>query len=292
MRIARALVAAAVPAAVVVAALLNAQAIGALVEATLSADAIAPVARAQAPIPASNERPPADAILDRNPFDHAAGPLRGGPEKPSDGRAKTCEGVRPLVVVGADDPEIAFAALDVGGKRVLRRRGGEVLGMRVAHVGRDAVVFEMADGYCSARLFGPPPTSAPRDIARAATDRSAFDVEIASKIVKSGTSEYTIDRATLDRILEAQTELMKAKVVPEKEGGRVVGVRVYGVRPGSVLSMLGIENGDRLETLNGWEMGDPEKMLEAYARLRAGADMLSIRLTRRGAPMTLDYVIR
>ena len=36
----------------------------------------------------------------------------------------------------------------------------------------------------------------------------------------------------------------------------------------------------------------PEKMLEAYARLRAGADKLQVRLTRGGKPMNLDYTIR
>ena len=96
----------------------------------------------------------------------------------------------------------------------------------------------------------------------------------------------------MDRILEAQAELMKQRIVQDKEGDRVVGVKVYGIKAGSVLAMLGIENGDRLETLNGFEMSNPEKMLEAYARLRSGADKLQIHLTRNGKPINVDYTIR
>ena len=72
----------------------------------------------------------------------------------------------------------------------------------------------------------------------------------------------------------------------------VVGVKISGIKSGSVLAMLGIENGDRLETLNGFEMSNPEKMLEAYARLRSGADKLQIHLTRNGKPVNVDYTIR
>ena len=45
---------------------------------------------------------------------------------------------------------------------------------------------------------------------------------------------------------------MKQRIVQDKEGGRVVGVKVYGIKPGSILATLGIENGDRLETINGF----------------------------------------
>jgi general secretion pathway protein C len=309
MRMVRTLVAVAVPAAIALVALLNARAVGALVAATVDAKMVLPQVgearamvpfgsrplRGPSPLAPARPRPAADAILDRNPFDHSTGPLRArepvpGGEGDGPRRVTTCEGVRPLVLVSADDPEVAFAALDVGGRRVLRKRGGEVLGMRLAYVGRDRVWFEMADGFCQALLFGafgagpiPPPAPA---------TPTPLEVDVASKIVKTGPNEYAIDRAAVDRILDAQAEMMKARVVPEKEGDRVVGVKVFGVKPGSVLSMLGIENGDRLETINGFEVSSPEKMLEAYARLRAGADRLSVHLTRAGRAVNLDYTVR
>jgi general secretion pathway protein C len=52
-----------------------------------------------------------------------------------------------------------------------------------------------------------------------------------------------------------------------------------------------MQNGDRLQTINGFEMASPEKALEAYARLRT-ADKLTISLNRGGKAMNLDYDIR
>ena len=38
-------------------------------------------------------------------------------------------------------------------------------------------------------------------------------------------------------------------------------------------------------------MSDPQKLLEAYARLRL-ADRLTVTLTRGGKPITVDYTIK
>lgn len=307
MRTFRALLAAAVPVGVALVALLNARAVSALVEATVSDGMLIAEAQARGPNVATalvNVKS-ADAILDRNPFDHVTGPLRTKaapegepPELDTDPRtAPRCEGVRPLVVVGDEDQKVAFASLEVGGQRVLRRRGGDVGGKRVAYVGRDRVWLEGPTGLCQALLFQPaPPPAPPTEGTRIpadplATPRSALELDVAKHIVKTGPNEFQIDRPTVDRILEAQQELMKARIVPDKEGERTVGMKVYGIKPGSVLALIGIENADRLETINGFEVANPEKILEAYARLRT-ADRLTVHLTRGGKPLNLDYAIR
>jgi general secretion pathway protein C len=249
-------------------------------------------------------RPSANAILDRNPFDHLTGPLREPPSgpvdaPPADGDPRTaplCEGVRPVVVVGNEDQNVAFAALDVGGTRILRKRGGDVGPATVEYVGRDRVWLRGRMGLCQAPLFGAPvPVAAKPERTTAeptAQKQSQLEIEVGKQIAKVGPNEYVIERSAVDRILEAQAELMKQRIVQDKEGDRVVGVKIFGIKPGSVLGMLGIENGDRLETLNGFDMSNPEKMLEAYARLRTGADKLQIHLTRAGKPINVDYTIR
>ena len=101
-----------------------------------------------------------------------------------------------------------------------------------------------------------------------------------------------LERSVVDQILENQAELMRsARIVPEKEGDKVVGIRLFGVRPDSLLGTLGLQNGDRLQSINGFEMSDPQKALEAYARLRS-ADKLSVNVQRKGSPMTLDFNIK
>jgi general secretion pathway protein C len=307
MRVSRALLTALVPVSLVLVAFLNAHAVSSLVEGTLSGAALVP-APAEAPGPAwvaasVRGKPSANAILDRNPFDHVTGPLREaqpGPAElpPRDGDPATaplCEGVRPVVLVGNEDQNVAFAALDVGGKRLLRKRGGEVGPAIVEYVGWDRVWLRGRMGLCQAPLFGAPPPAAKPERTSAdpqARAPSQLESELGKQIAKIGPNEYAIERAAVDRILEAQAELMKQRIVQDKEGDRVVGVKIFGIKPGSILAMLGIENGDRLETLNGYEMSNPEKMLEAYARLRTGADRLQIHLTRAGKPVNVDYTIR
>lgn len=293
-----------VPAAIAGAALFAAQGVASLVDATITEGSVATTSilapAAAAPVAA---RPSADAVLDRNPFDHTTS-LRPKATLAtvSDLMAEppSCEGVRPLVIVATNEPDVSFAAFEVEGKRVLRKRNGEIGNMRIAYIGRDRVLLEKnAGGYCQAQLFAPRAKTneevrereGSRVVQQPGTP-SPFEKEIAGKIVKRSETEYEIDRATVDRILEAQTELMKARVLPEKEGDKVIGVRILSVKPGSVLSLIGIQSNDRLETINGFSVGTPEDALQAYARLRSGADHLTVHLTRNGKPMNIDYSIR
>ena len=116
--------------------------------------------------------------------------------------------------------------------------------------------------------------------------------DIAKGIQKISDTEFHIDRAVVDKILENQAELMRtARIVPEQKDGKVVGIRLFGIRPDTLLGTLGLQNGDRLEAINGFDMASPEKALEAYARLRT-ADALAVKVTRRGAPVTIDFKIQ
>jgi general secretion pathway protein C len=85
--------------------------------------------------------------------------------------------------------------------------------------------------------------------------------------------------------------MRQARVVPEQENGRTVGIRMMGIRDDSLLGTLGMKNGDRLQTINGFDMSSPEKALEAYARLRT-ADKLTVQVNRGGKNMNLDYNIK
>lgn len=317
------MLAASVPVGLALVAFLNAKAVSSLVEGTIDTDLLLPrvaAANAAEALPVA-PRPTADAILDRNPFDHVTGSLRppvppgdeGVPLREDDPfGAPICSGVRSVVVVGARDQKVAFAALEYEGKRLLRRQGGDVGAAQVAWVGDDRVWLRGSlqgsarsagdrGGLCQAPVHGAPAPPTPLKVDAPArpggelggATRSPTEIAIEKKIMKTGPNEYAIERSGVDLILEAQTELMKSRIVPEKEGDRVVGVRVLNVKPGSVLSMLGVENGDRLETINGMEVSSPEKMLEVYARIRGGAaDKMQIHLTRGGKATNIDYTIR
>ncbi len=284
MRIGRKLVDYAVPLGIAATAFLNAHTISTLVGVHLAPP---PPSSFEAAVPrptlVATSRPDARALLERNPFEHGAIPV----EREAD--ASLCEGVKPLVVVGAEDPTIAFAALEVGGKRVLRRRGDEVGSMRVAHVGRESVWLEQGGKVCEARLFAP--TAAPKPEVAPASPlpvTAPSTSPLAGKIERVSDTVLRVDRAAIDRLLDTPSELAQMRVVPD---GR--GVRLGPMKPGSSLALLGLEAGDRLEAVDGVEIGDTERMMAAYARLKSGnVERLRLRITRAGRPIELDYVVR
>jgi general secretion pathway protein C len=104
-----------------------------------------------------------------------------------------------------------------------------------------------------------------------------------------GPREFRVDRGLVEHVLENPIELTRlARIEPELVGGRVAGLRLRGVRAGTLLATIGIQDGDSLERVNGFDITSPEKALEAYARLRT-ATHLTLSITRHGQPTTLDY---
>ena len=302
---------------VAIAALLNAQAVTQLVGVGLTPDENAlaappPVAKVTPMGMASTRNPNAEPILSRNPFDHVTGSLH--PPVVEDTavasttldtsdpfNAPICDGVKVLVIAASSDPDWSFAAVSgtTDTKSMLRRRGGDFNGKTVHFVGWDRVWFQNGSALCQAQLFKQPEThaaAAPPPSASAASSAKGgapgLDPALAKGIQRISPTEFNIDRGVVDKILENQSELMRqARIVPEQENGKVVGIRMFGIRPETLLGTLGMENGDRLQTINGFDMASPEKALEAYARLRT-ADKLVVQVNRRGQNMNLDYNIK
>jgi hypothetical protein len=92
---------------------------------------------------------------------------------------------------------------------------------------------------------------------------------------------------TPDNILHG---LRSVRLVPEQRAGEVIGIRLFGIRPGNLLALFGIQNGDRLESINGFGLGTPARALEAYGHLRL-AKRLDVHLVRAGAPLDLTLNI-
>lgn len=276
----------------------------------------------QAPLALAREPKSAEPIIERNPFDSVTGPLTAKEidipvPKPEELETKdplqatACDGVNAFIITESNDPLWSVAALQGAGepRPRMRRVGDDVAGKHVEYIGfnplenspsvwlstgaqlcqvllfRDQTPVPAAPAATTATPDAPPPVS---------TGRGATPVppEIASKIQKISDTEFSIDRAVVDNILERQAELMKsARIVPEQKDGKVLGIRLFGIRPDTLLGTLGLQNGDRLESINGFNMGSPEKALEAYARLRTASN-LNIKVNRRGAPLSIDYRIK
>jgi general secretion pathway protein C len=142
------------------------------------------------------------------------------------------------------------------------------------------------------RFQMPPPAAPDESSAADARNAGLSDEDLSEGIEKLSDTRFNIQRGLVDKVLANQGSLMRtARVIPHEENGRVVGVKLYGIRRDSLLGRLGIRNGDMLRTINGFDMTSPDSALEAYSRLRS-ADKLTLAVKRQNNEMTIEYNIQ
>lgn len=276
--------------------------------------------------PAPPEEADATAILRRNIFDHETGALSRNPPVadtgPEDGTEEEtapmeewdpegpppppCDGSMRLVgaFVRMRNPEDSFAAItNAAGEALLYQPGMSIDEREIVAIVHNRVILRPSSGLCSLSMFSadervataperPRVVTPARPRAGGGTPEGLDPAQLEAGIEQVSEGEYTIDRGLVNNLLANQAALMRtARVIPHEEGGRVVGVKLYGIRRSSLLGRLGIQNGDMLRTINGYDMTAPDSALEAYARLR-NADRITINLNRRGSDQTIDYQIR
>ena len=255
-------------------------------------------------------------ILRRNIFDSARGDLTAEPlpevavgldgqpieEWDPSQPAPTCTGKLRLVgsMMSPGYPEWSVAAIagTSEGKTMLYREGSNVDGSRVLAVHSSSVVVSGSSGACQLLMFDEEEGAVVRAPARPAPvatkpgdprNAGLSAQELDDGIEKISDTKFNIQRSLVDKALANQGSLMKtARVIPHDEDGRVVGVKLYGIRRTSLLGRLGIRNGDMLRTINGFDMTSPDTALEAYSRLRS-ADKLTLAVKRQNNEMTIEY---
>lgn len=104
-------------------------------------------------------------------------------------------------------------------------------------------------------------------------------------------SKIIVDQREIDEALQNLDKLMtEIRIVPNFKGGQAAGMKVLSIKPGSVVSRLGIKRGDILEKVNGQPLGIQQGM-ELFGQMK---DMKSFALdvVRGGKNQTLEYEIR
>ena len=101
-----------------------------------------------------------------------------------------------------------------------------------------------------------------------------------------------VDRVRVRALLETRAGLASAaRFVPSVGCGQMIGIRLYAIRPASLLARLGLRNGDKLVRVNGISLSSPETALRLYAMLKT-APFVRLELERHGERTTLTYAIR
>lgn len=115
-------------------------------------------------------------------------------------------------------------------------------------------------------------------------------IELAVK--KLGESEFEIPRGDIDNVLSNLSSVAtQARIVPSFQNGKPNGFKLFSIRPGSLYSKIGIQNGDVIQKINGYEMNDPAKAFDIYSKLK-DSPAITVDLVRRGKTQTMTYNIR
>ena len=144
-------------------------------------------------------------------------------------------------------------------------------------------------------------TLRPRLPARRGDDGSAtVEAVILAAVLMFGTPDitirceaqrYRVNHVVLDHYLADVKNLAHAvRIVPSIRDGAPDGFKLYAIRPDSHIARLGFLNGDTVRRVNGRELSTPDKALETYSALR-NAKRFEVEITRRGQPMTLEYIL-
>lgn len=111
-------------------------------------------------------------------------------------------------------------------------------------------------------------------------------------IRKVGDNRYEIDKQVIDGALtNLNTLATQARLVPSFKNGVSNGFKLFQIQPGSLYASIGIENGDVITRINGYEVNSPDKALEVYQKLRESTHV-TIDLERGGQTIKKDYNIK
>jgi general secretion pathway protein C len=251
-------------------------------------------------------RPPdksAQPILARNAFDSETGPLTGLPPKPlpppvptappSDAELPRCAAASVVGITESDDPAFSFALIRTSGSAKMRRIGDDIDGKKLELIGWDRVVLSSTGSRCQLRMLddqGPkasgvsPPNDTARSPAKPATSAAAGPSS--ADITKVSETEYTIEKGSAEKMTQMQQAFMKAARVVEGQG-----IRLQRSAQTTILNDLGMKKGDLVKTINGYDMTNPDKAIEAYGKLKT-SKKVQVVLERDGAPLTLDYNLK
>jgi general secretion pathway protein C len=257
-------------------------------------------------------------ILRRNIFDSSLGDLSSRPAEdselpledlPPEDVETPCSGTMRVIgtVVIPGDLERSLAAIvGTDSKAGLHYGGTDVEGSRIRAIHSDGVVLQNKAGLCRLAMFEVAGAAKEPVFRRAAkpaedkkkrakrgrtADRNAglTNQEMVEGIEKVNDLNYNLSRSMLNKVLDNAGKIIGiAAVAPKIENGESVGMEIRGIRPYTLLTKIGIENGDILESVNGQSLSNPDAALGAYTTLRT-ADKFTLSIRRGGQSMMINY---
>lgn len=106
-------------------------------------------------------------------------------------------------------------------------------------------------------------------------------------IEKISDNHFRIERTTFEAL---KADAKAARTVPRTTGTK--GLSLYSIKHNGVLYALGFRSGDVVQRVNGLELSDPTKVLDAYAKLKdAAAFIVEIERRRSTTPVKITIEV-
>ncbi len=116
---------------------------------------------------------------------------------------------------------------------------------------------------------------------------------LANGIKHVGKGHFYVPRKLFDELLSnAKPLLRSARVIPYIKDGTPKGFQLFNIPPGTLYSLLGLQNGDVILAINDFAISTPQEALKAYTKVRK-AQKVIVSIKRRGDEKTskLTYII-
>jgi general secretion pathway protein C len=115
---------------------------------------------------------------------------------------------------------------------------------------------------------------------------------VGNGIKETGADTYEIPRDEINKALGNLNDIaMQARIVPAFKDGVATGFKLFSIRPDSLYTKIGIQNGDIVRRINGYEINSPDKALEVYSKLKE-SNRIEIEVDRNGSPVRKTYNVR
>lgn len=109
---------------------------------------------------------------------------------------------------------------------------------------------------------------------------------------KVSENSWVIDQKAVAESLNDMSRVMTdARLTPKVSGGTVEGFVLTEIKPRGIFDAIGLEDGDVLTKINGYEIDSPEKAVQVLSSLRGQTD-IDLDIVRAGKPKSLHYTIR
>lgn len=197
-------------------------------------------------------------------------------------------------VVGIGENILDAQIVEIRRDRIIIRRNGRLEYLKLENTigGNPRIAAAKASGL-SREAMDLKPTSYP-DLRPSIPKNISSAKSSLSGVKKISANEFQLDKAFFDRELANTGKLAKeASIAPNYDatGVKRDGIKMMGVKSGSVFETLGIQSNDVVKKIGGTKVQNQAHALELLNKLK-GKSSASIEVERKGASKVLKYKVK